>query len=387
MRFLPGLFATILLMLAPSALAEDRQFSFGGDQFAAGQSAAVDTPVARDAFAAGYDVAIRGPVSGDAHLAGFNVSQSADVAGDVYAAGFSVAVSGNVGGDITAMGNSVSVTSPGAVGGNLRLAAQTVTVSAEVAGAALVTAQTLNLSSPVKGDLSFFGETIVFGPNARVDGILTIHAPEQVAVPASVAAPDRVRFEQLVSPDYAAEAGKTAEHVVRSVWPAVWATGLWWLLLFVVGLSFITLAPKLTDALRSAAAARPFRRLGIGLISFAAVVGLVPVLALTIVGVILIPFAVLFVFVACALAYLAGAYLLAIRIAQAMVAVESNLRRIAVLAVAIVVFGLLGMIPVIGWIVTLLILCFGFGAIATITARRLGAAERQPPPGAPETAV
>jgi cytoskeletal protein CcmA (bactofilin family) len=376
MRLLPKLLAITLLFLPVGAIAQEGRFSFGGDQFAAGQSALVDAPVPHDAFAAGYDVALRSPVNGDAHLAGFNVTQGADVAGDLYAAGFSVSINGNVGGDVTAMGNSVTVASPQPVAGNLRLAGQTVTVSSVVNGSALITAQTLTLASAVKGDLNFFGETLSFGPNAKVDGTVTIHAPKEIVVPASVAAADRVRFELLVAPDYASEAGKTAEHVVRGVWPAVWATGLWWLLLFVVGLTAITLLPRLTQSLQTVGASRPFRRIGLGLVAFSATIGLVPVLALTVVGILVLPFALLFVVVACALAYLTGTYLVGARIARSLTSIDGNLKRVGVLAISIVVLGLLGMIPVIGWLLTLVVLCFGFGAIATVIMGRMSSSDR-----------
>ena len=370
------LLAVSLLFLPAQALAQDGRLTFGGDQFTAGQSAQIDAAVARDVFAAGYDVVVRAPVSGDAHLAGFNVTQSADVAGDLYAAGFSISVTGKVGGDVTAMGNTVSVASSQPVAGNLRVAGQTVTASSEIGGAALITAQTATLASAVKGDLSFVGENLAFGPGARVDGTVTIRAPRQIAVPVSVAAADRVKFEQLVAPDYASEAGKTAEHAVRSIWPAVWGIGLWWLLLLVAGVVVITLLPQLTQSLQSTGATRPFRRIGAGLVTFAAVVGLVPVLVLTIFGIFLVPFALVFVVLACALAHLTGTYLLGVRIARALTSVDSNLKRVGVLAASIVVMGLLGMIPVIGWLLTLVVLCFGFGAIAAVIMGRLAASDR-----------
>lgn len=391
MRLPPALLALALLVLpavaqtpAPPQPPAGGSLSFGGDRYVAGQSAVVDTAVARDAFAAGYDVSLSGPVSGNAHLAGFNVTSAADVTGDLYAAGYSISITGGVGGDITAMGNSINLAAPRPVPGNLRLAGQTVTITSEVGGSALVTAQSLTLSAPVKGDVGFFGEKLSFGPNARVDGTLTIHAPQPVTVPETVASADRVHFEQLVAPDYASEAGKTAEHVVKGFWPAVWATGLWWLLLIVVGVLFITLAPRLTQSLQSVSGTRPFRRLGLGIVAFAAAVGLVPVLAMTLVGLVLVPFAVLIVVIACILAYLAGAYLVVLRVARALLPIDSNLRRLAVLAVAVVLVGLLGMIPVLGWLLSLLVLCFGFGSIATVIMNRLTSSDRvEPLPPAP----
>lgn len=394
MKNLFALALAALLFLPPVALGEEaKKITIGGDQYAAGQAASIGEAVQRDAFAAGYDVTLRAPVAGDAHLAGFNVNVDAAVTGDLYAAGSAVNVTGLVGGDVTAFGNAVSLRASGPVAGNVRLAGATVTVATPVGGTALVTAQTLSLDAAVTGDLEFFGENLTFGPGATVAGIVTIHAPKEIAVPATVASADRVRFVQLVGPDYATEAGKTAEHVVRSIWPAVWATGLWWLLLALVGLLFITMAARAVAALELVAEKRPFRNIGLGVLGFASVLGLVPVFALTLVGIFLLPFVLVFVAIACTLAYLAGTYLVGTRIATALLPIDTNLKRAGVLIASIVVAGLLGMIPVVGWLLTLLLLVFGFGTFGVVTmvrwsrkdVARLAAAETSAPP-APQAA-
>ena len=362
--------AGLMALTPPSAAAEEASLSFGGDQYTAGQHAAIGTPVARDAFIAGYDVTIAAPVENSAHLAGFNVSTSAPVNGDVYAAGFSVGVGGAVGGDVTAGGNSVTIREGAPVTGNARLAGQQVTISAPVGGSALVTAQNLSLNSPVAGDLNFFGETITFGAGASVAGQVIIQAPQEIAVPASVAPADRVSFTQLENVDYVGQASQTAENVVRGFWPAFWAAAAWLLVLVLVGAALIAFMPGLVTRLEVAAAKRPFRNMGLGILAFASTLGLVIVAALTIVGLIAVPFVLLYVFVACSFAYVVGVYLAGKRIATAFVAVDTNLKRLAVLAVSLVLAALLALIPVLGWLITLLLLAFGFGAISVVTMVR-----------------
>lgn len=364
------LLACFAVAMPGYAMADEARLSFGGDQYAAGQAVIVSTAVERDAFAAGYDVSLQAPVTGDAHLAGYNVSNSAAVSGDVYAAGFSVSQTGTVGGDVTAIGNTVLLHSTSPVAGNARLAGATVTIASPLQGSAIITAKTLTLDAVISGDLNFFGETIVFGPAAKVAGSVTIQAPKEIAVPETVASADRVKFQRLVEPDYASQAGKTAEHVVRGIWPAIWATGLWWLLLFVVGTVFITLLPRLVASLTVATEVRQFRNLGLGLLGFAAVVGLVPVFALTLVGIFLLPFVLIFVVTICILAYLAGTYLVGARVAKALMPIDTNIKRLVVLAISIVIAGLLAMIPVVGWLLSLVLLVYGFGAIVLITMVR-----------------
>ena len=366
-------FAIGVLLGISSAQADEASLTFGGDRFAAGQVTLIGAPVQHDAFAMGSDVTLSAPVSGDAHLAGYDVDVDADVSGDIYAAGFTVNVTAAVGGDLTAAGNTVTVRSGTAVTGNVRLAGATVVLGTPVGGSALVTAQSLTLDVPVSGDFSFYGEKLIFGPGARVDGVIEIRAPKEIAVPTSVASADRVRFELLDSPDYVSEAGKTAGNVVGRFWPIFWTIAAWWLLLILEGAALIALAPRAVSALQVASEKRPFRNLGLGMLAFAAVLGLVPVVALTIIGILLLPFVLIFALIACSLAYLAGAFLIGLRITSAFVTVDTNLKRLGVLAVSLIAAALVGMIPVVGWLVTLGVLIFGFGSAAVVTMVRWSA--------------
>jgi hypothetical protein len=320
-----------------------------------------------------------------------NVSTNAPVAGDVYAAGFSVRLGSTVGADLTAFANNVTVASGATIAGNARLAGESVVVSAPISGSALITARHLTLDAPIAGDLNFFGENISFGPAAKVSGKVIIQAPNEIAVPVEVASADRVTFTQLVNPDYVGEAGKTAGNVVNSFWPAVWGAAIWWLALLLIGAALIALLPRRLHALEVVSQKRPFRTIGLGILTFSSVVGLVIVAALTIVGLVVEPLIILFAVVACSVAYLAGAYLATLRVAVAFARIDSNLKRLAVLAVALLAAALLGMIPVLGWLITLTIIAFGFGVIAVVTmvrwsagdATRLRAADISTSPTAP----
>jgi hypothetical protein len=355
----------VLATLLPSAsLADQVNLNFGGDSYAAGQTTTISNAVARDAFAAGYNVTLSAPVDGSAHMAGYAINANSTVGGDLYAAGFTVSVTGTVAGDITAMGNNVVLNSSAPTSGNARLAGASVVVDSPIQGSLLASAASLTLNAPIAGDFSFYGESISFGPNARIDGKVAIQAPREISVPASVATADRVTFQQITTPDYAGEAGRTAENIFRGFWFAVWATVLWWLLLFVVGAAFIAAAPSLVSELSSLSARQPFRRLGLGTLSFAATIGLVLVAALTVIGIFLLPVVLIYVFVACSLAYLAGVYLVGARIWSAIAPLETNLQRIIALAISLVIGGLLVMVPFVGWLITLLFLAFGFGVIA-----------------------
>ncbi|WEJ56890.1 hypothetical protein [Devosia sp. FJ2-5-3] len=358
------------LLTACAALADEAKLTFAGDTFAAGQSSSAGTEVQRDAFVAGFDVKLGGSVGGDAHMAGFNVDANSPVGGDLYAAGFNVKVAQPVGGDLTAMGNDVTVESGATIGGNARLSGAQVTVAGQITGAALIAADTLMLNTPVQGDFEFFGKKIEFGPKALLAGTVSVHAPAPIDIPASVASADRIRFEALETTDYAGEAGKTAEHVVRGVWPAVWAVGVWWASLAVVGTLIIALLPRAASALENKARTRSWATIGLGLVGFAAVLGMVPAAAFTLIGIILLPALIVCAAVMCILAYLAGVYLVGARTSAAFISLDTVWKRFAVLVGSIILAGLIGMLPVLGWLISLLLLIFGFGVVVRSLADR-----------------
>lgn len=375
-RMLAYLAGGLLAILPGIATADEEKFSFGGDSYSAGQNVMIAEPVVHDLFATGYAVTLTVPVAGDAHLAAYDVQSNTDIAGDLYAGGFTVTVAGTVKGDVTAIGNAVVVKTTAPISGNVRAAGTNVALDAAVDGSMLVAGRTVTINGPIKGDLSFYGETLTFGSGARVDGQVLIHAPKDIAVPASVATADRVSFSLLTSPQFPSEMGQTAEIVAKSFWVTLWAAVLWWLLLLIVGAALISLNAGLVDKLQTLAAVRPVRRIGLGFVAFAAVVGLLPVVAATVVGLLLLPFVLIFVVAACSAAYLAGVYLIGAAIAARMTSIEGTGRKIAVLAVSLVVAGLVTMIPFVGWLLTMLLVTFGFGVIAALIIASWGTRDR-----------
>ncbi|WP_404404546.1 hypothetical protein [Pelagibacterium halotolerans] len=355
--------AALLYSMTPAS-AQDAQFAFGGDRYAAGQQTNVSAPVEGDAFLAGYDVTLNAPVTGSAHLGGFNVTSNADVDGNLYGAGFTVHINAPITGNLSATGSTVGVTDNAAIGGNARLAGASVSLAAPVEGSVLVSADALTLSGTIAGDFSFFGRTITFAPDARIDGTVQIHAPENIAVPASVAAPDRVSFSVLEDADYLDHAGRTAENVVRGFWPAFWGLAVFWLVLVIAGAVLMAFMPKRLANMQIMSETRPFRSLGWGALTFAMLLGLVPLTAMTIIGIFIVPFVLIFIAVCLGLAYALGAYLLGTRVTNAFVTVDTNLKRLIVMAISLIIVVLLGIIPFIGWLLTLIVVAFGLGTTA-----------------------
>ncbi len=362
------------LLLAAPVAAADATGDIGGDHYAAGQAATAASPVTGDAFLAGYDVSVSAPVTGSAHAAGFNIGIRAAVDSDLYAIGYAIALDAPVRGDATLFANSITLGATGQVGHNARLYGMSVHVDGPILGSALVGAETLTLNGPITGDLVFTGRTITFGTNARVSGRLTLETASAVTVPDSVASADRV-FATLLPPEMRSVEGPSVAI------PPTPALGLgqalpWWAALWVLGAAALALMPKLRPALEAEAAHGAWRKLGWGLSGFAATIGAIPLLAITVIGLLLVPFALALAALLLLVSHAIGAYLVAYRLLIGWRAPDNIVRRLAVLALGVLTVGLVGLLPVIGWIVGLLVTAYGLGSI--IVARL---PQQQPPAG------
>jgi cytoskeletal protein CcmA (bactofilin family) len=361
--------ATIIALVTPAAADEEgERFVQGGDVYAAGDAADLTAPTERNAFLAGGSVEVEGDVARNAHIAAFEADVEAPVAGDLYAAAALVSIGAPVAGDVTAAAYRVTVQQPGSVGGNLRTMARTVEINGDVAGSAVVAAGGLTLSGTVTGDLFFAGRTIDFGPDARVDGDLTIRAPRVVEVPPTVAAPDRVTFAPLDVDTAEGFSGEAAEEALGFELPstltivAVAVTAF--LVLLLVGILFLGLAPRTVEGLRAEIEMRMWRSFGFGLIGLATLLGLVPLAAISIVGIPLIPILIPILALVAAFAWLLGAYTLSHRVFRTFGAGLTSMgTRLLVFIIGVLVLAGLNAVPVLGWLLNAFASLIGFGAL------------------------
>lgn len=340
----------------------------GGDTFVAGGDASLDTPADRDAFLSGFSVEADAVVAEDAHLSGFNVEVSAPVGGDLYAAGFSIDVDANVGGDVTAAGFKIKIDETANIAGNARLAARTITLESTLAGSLIAAAQTLTLNGAVTGDVDFSGAGLEFGDGATIAGTLTYRTPEEIDIPASVIAAERVQYKVLKLPD----AGKAMKQRFPSAWGFFFGSIMALAFLAIVAALCLAFAPDSVERLRAAAMRRPWIAILCGFLSLAMLIGLVPVSAMTLVGIPLIPIVLLTIVVVWILGYLLGVYALANRVIAAFRDIPDTLvARLVVVVIGLIAVAVINFIPILGWLANLVILFLGLGALSAALFGRL----------------
>ena len=358
---------------AAHAQTEDPQrFSIGKDAFIAGNAVAFSGGAGtQDVFMAGQSAMLSAPVLGSAHLAARRVMVDGAVGGDVFAVGYSVDVSAPITGDANLAGFEVAL--EGGAGGNLRAMGSEVIVGGAVGGYALISAERITLNGAVAGDAQFAVRDLVFGPEAKVAGSLTVYAvsPAKVIIPASVAPAARVKILQLPegggqnwgmhSMDYPMMRARTIWSIAASLAMGLLFTGL-------TALVVIALAPTQVQLWREVARAHPWRAMFSGFLVTSALVGAGFVLALTLVGIFLFPALMVLAMVVMFAGYALGSYVLgaALWVAFGRVMPSALLGHFALTLCGAAVVSVVWLVPVLGWFFALGVTLLGVGTLAAM---------------------
>ena len=125
--------------------------------------------------------------------------------------------------------------------------------------------------------------------------------------------------------------------------------------------------------MRKGIVARPGATALSGLIGLSMLFGSVPILAMTLIGIPLVPIAILAILIVWFLGYVLGAYALGMGVARAMGVGEdpSIMLRLAVLAATALVAAVLNFIPFLGWLANFAIVILGVGAMTYVLFERL----------------
>lgn len=373
-RCLPVLLCLLPLFATP--LRAER-IEVGGDLYVSDPESGATPPTPRSLFAIGFSVAQGAEVAKDAHIAGFRVDMSGAIGGDVYAAGGSLTLDAPVAGDASMVGASISTTSRAVVSGNARLSAGTLTLDGAMEGVLLASGGTVTLNAPVAGDVWIAAGQVDFGPEARIGGILHLATSNRPPIPASVVPEDRIIYEQLDG-----HARQMIDHATGD-WsrPGPWTAllgaivGLGFFL--IIGVAALSVAPELTERLRMRAMTRPGQVFLAGVLGLSALVGLIPVAAMTIVGIPLLPLIIVLIIVTWTCGYMLGVYTIAMRLfvnfgrPGATPEGPTLGQKLLVLAGGIVVTSLVNFIPVLGWIANVVIMLLGAGSMAALIFERL----------------
>ncbi|NTV44097.1 MAG: carbohydrate-binding domain-containing protein [Candidatus Yonathbacteria bacterium] len=304
-----------------------------GDAVAAGGTVSVDGNVSQDVIVAGGNVAIRSTVGDDIRAAGGTVLVNAKVTGDVIAAGGQVTIAGpGIGGDVAGGGGDVTITAP--IGGDVTLGGGNVRIDSDIAGNVKVEAGTLTL-----------------GPAANIHGTLTYTAEKEVTKEAGATVVGVTNFTPRV--------GKQEAPLVMSVIPVIMGFLILLVAAFVVGL----VCKKCVAEIISLVSRNTLGMLGYGFVTLIVLPIASIILLVTVLG---IPFGML------GLLTFAGLMLTSWVMAPIMlgtllwkpIAKQNDIEITwKTILLGVVVFYIVGFIPLVGGVVTFFLMLLMLGAI------------------------
>lgn len=319
-------------------------------------------------FAAAPTVVIAGTVNGDVYVAGGEVLVSGIINGDLLGAAGVVTVTGNVAEDIRVITGQLVVTGP--VGGNITAAAGMVTLaeSANVADSVVAGAGMITVLSPVGREIAAAAGQITVGNSVgngirAATGQLTLTPSANVAGNIEVISDFDVQVQPgaqvggEISRNQPTRAGVDEERVAGIISRAA----LTFLVIdfvssLVLGLLLLWLFPATVQAIVESLYQRPLSVLGAGVLAFILIPLIAFVLLLVVIG---IPLALILWVL-----YLIALYLSKIFVFLAIgQLILKNVARGWALALGLVIYEILAIVPFIGPFIVFLTILFGLGMI------------------------
>jgi len=361
-----ALFAAVAMSLPATAQVagqDEADTVFGGDRYLAGTTVMAAEPTDGDLFAAGERITVAAPVGGSTHIAGRRLRIEAPIGGALYAVGYAVRVDAPVAGAATLAGAEVMISDQ--IGGNLRASGREVSVEAPVMGSAILAGAEVVLSGAISGDAAIAAETILFEDGASVAGQLRLYVddPDAFAVPASVAAAERI--EILDANEFEREYGDTWDGYGPSFLSRLARFVIGVVVVAVIALLVVLAMPVRMAEMRQQAWAHPWRSLWSGILGLSTIIGFGVVAALTVIGIPLLPAALLVGAVAGLGGYILGTYFLGGALWQvvAQAPPQALMQKTMIAALGALVAALIGLIPYLGWLFMLALALAGLGVI------------------------
>jgi len=329
-----------------------------GNMYAAGGTVTSAGAIIGDLVAAGGTVIMRGPVSSDVLIAGGTVTILDDVGDDVRILGGHVIIQGKVHGDVVFAGGQLNIGGAG-VGGDVAAAGGSVQIDAPVSGNIRIAGGQVVINAPIAGNVQIQAKTVTLGKNAAIQGNLIYTATRAATIENGAVVSGATHYAAI--PD--------ARRVSMKGIAALVSLGILFKFLmmlcaaFAIGFGLRSFSQKVIET----ATAKPWNELGRGLIfSIVAPVGSFMLLC-TLVG---IPLGMLGFTIIGAVTLIAG-LVASLVTGSVLYRWFTKGKRLEIswktILLGTVVYFLLGLIPIIGWLMACGLMLLTLGAVVKIT--------------------
>lgn len=320
------------------------------DYFAAGDSVTLSGTVNGDVYLAGGSVIVEGIVNGDLLVAGGVVAIRGKVTHDARIGGGQIIISGEIDGNLTVGGGSVNLTDSAKIGGSLVAGAGSLFVFAPVGKGATIGAGQVTLGNKIGGDITAGIGKITLTPNANIIGNLVYWSKSNAQIEPGAQVLGKITH------NLPAEFKPTKRIVVL---PLLILIGNL-ISSLVLGLLMLKFLPVYTQRTANVITEKPWASLGVGFLTTVLFPVIFIILLITLVG---IPLALILLFTFLIIAYITKIFVSLVIGQKIFKFIGQRTKSGWVLLMGLIVYGIITMIPVIGWIVSILVFLFGLGAV------------------------
>ena len=246
----------------------------------------------------------------------------------------------------------------------MKVAAANLVLDVSVTGSAVVATGNSAVNSTTGNHARRMVKELLFEPDVHMIGMPIYHTHPIVQIPTEVILVDRIHFHTMRMHDFV--------QGWRDRMPDMWQ-GLDRILLafalVIAGLTAVAgilfaAAPDVVSSIERQATTAPFRSVGLGIAGMAEMIGLMPLLSVTLIGLPLVPLVVLAILTFWLAGYLFGILAVSTHIFGSFLqAPTGTAGRLATFLAGLIVVALLNFIPILGWLVNLAIVLLGVGAI------------------------
>ncbi len=389
LALLAAVLTVTILLTVPAVAADIRQGNnlvipagevVNDDLYLFGSGITIEGAVNGDVIAFGDHINIKGPINGNFNGAANYVTADGDVRDSFRVAASTIFVDGKIGGDLVAAASEIDITSGGSVGRDFLPAAATVNAGGPVGKDIRGSAGDFTIGSSVGGNVNIECSTLRLEPSASIAGDLTYKSKTD-AVQAEGAKVGG-KIDHIVPPP--PETSTTGQSAGQVAGLAASGIVMFFVVLFILialfkyiaalltGIIFILLARKFIPVLINTLKGKPWPCLGYGALLFV----LAPIaIFILFILVITIPLGLIVLAVWLLAVYLASIFI-ALFLGKWMLRQSADNTEagpnIGALALGLLVFYIISVIPFIGCLCDLAAVLFGLGAFFLFIRSKAG---------------
>lgn len=359
----------VLLLITPSVTAQSRDSqevevtnvksneTINRNYFAANERIEIEGTVNGDAFVAGGLVNISGKINGDLLVAGGEVNISGEVTDDVRVAGGQVRISGKVGKNLTVAGGNVDVSEAASIANSVVAFGGNITLAGKIGGTVNGGVGNLTIDNSVQGDVEVGVGMLRLNSNAVIDGNLTYWSDTEATVSSSATVSGDIikRTPPMTEKDSVDTAKFLGVVAVFSLIIKLINIISW----FVVGLLLINWAPKFLESTVANLKQKAWPSLGVGFLAAVTVLVVAIFLIVILVG---LPLGIMLLAVYWIMLYLAKLPVIYFIGVWTLKKFGSKTHQVWSLVIGLLIYGVLTLVPVLGFFIGIFATLFGLGA-------------------------